>query len=335
MALPKRNVRLTGDTTIVYWADWMPGTSDPIAEGCDPIAALGPNELAEQPTALLTAPWRGTAPHFDDSPCLHVLTLTRVKSRVIVRAPVLTTIGKVADAVQTFFKETRICPRFAGERVRYGVRFLSEATISKEVTSAKVDPKLATQLLLCAIDKYRPYPLSALAAVIRRIRANDNEGVSTRRVALIKAVLERTRRLNSDITIKEFPVSLDEARPESAYQLGRLLALLEWIQADAIDDINATILDRHMGAVMATPSLVLPKLLKLSHHHISKISKSRTGAAVNHSKRLDKIIDRIAAFPARLELAEQGLLLIGYHHERTARFSKKSSTTPTPTEDAQ
>lgn len=330
--LDRRNLLLTLDTTVVYWADWGPEESDPILEN-DPIAALTVQERNMQITRLYSAPWQGSPPGFHDHHTLHVLILTRVKSRVILRAPILSTLGEVARSVGTYFDETDICPRGPNERDHRAVRWLSEATISKEVSSMTVPPEMAAQLFLCAIDDRRPYPKELLAAVLRRVRANDGEGISTRRAGLIKAVLNRYSRLNPTSS-QEFTVSLQEDRPDPPYQLGRLLAVLEQIQAEAINDVNATILDRHLGAVMATPALVYPKLLKLSHHHISKLQKKKPGFAVKLGKLLDSIISHLDSFPPRLEMSEQGSLLIGYHHQRAERF-RSSKNDQSSKEDEQ
>ena len=76
------------------------------------------------------------------------------------------------------------------------------------------------------------YPQSLLPAVLGRIRAEHT--VTYYRAALMKAYLIRNRKL-------EVPVSLDPARTDRPYLLGRLFAVLEKAQEDAVTGANATI----------------------------------------------------------------------------------------------
>ena len=56
-----------------------------------------------------------------------------------------------------------------------------------------------------------------------------------------------------------------------AYVLGRLFAVLEKVQQEAIGDVNASIKDRYFTSACASPASVFPILLRLSQHHIAKV----------------------------------------------------------------
>src|SRR5690606_20783083 len=104
--------------------------------------------------------------------------------------------------------------------------------------SKDISPLLAGPLLRAVLTG-PPYPPMLASAVIARIRAD--RGLSYLRAAVLKAFLNR----NHD---QKIPMSLDFSRPDPAYRLGRLFAVLEKTQEDALPRINATIRDRFYSA---------------------------------------------------------------------------------------
>lgn len=117
-------------------------------------------------------------------------------------------------------------------------------------------------------------------------------------------------------------MSLDESNTSVPYLLGRLFAACEKLQADALNDVNATIRDRYFGAASATPALVFPRLLRLSVHHASKAAESgKTWGEITKSR----IVASLPAepFPRLMRLEEQGLFAVGYYHQRQAFFTKR------------
>ena len=120
-------------------------------------------------------------------------------------------------------------------------------------------------------------------------------------------------------------MSLNSTYDHPAYVLGRLFAVLEKAQQEALGvNINATIKDRYFTSACATPASVFPTLLRLSHHHTSK---------AEYGNRLDRqiqdLLDMLEAkpFPARLSLEEQGVFVLGYYHQRNAFYVKSNATT--------
>ena len=112
-------------------------------------------------------------------------------------------------------------------------------------------------------------------------------------------------------------MALDKNNTNIAYRLGRLFAVLEKAQRDAIPGANATIKDRYYSSASATPSIVFPQLLRLSQHHIQK-------ADYGHSidKMIEEIVSDVQSFPAHLSLDDQGLFAIGYYHQRKNFYTK-------------
>ena len=117
-------------------------------------------------------------------------------------------------------------------------------------------------------------------------------------------------------------MSLNKDRPEIAYQLGRLFAVLEKTQEDSSGStLNATIKHRFFSAASATPAIVFPRLIRMNQHHVGKLPTK--AYQVNAEKRIQEVSERIDSFPSNLNMKEQGLFAIGYYHQRQDFFTKK------------
>ena len=161
------------------------------------------------------------------------------------------------------------------------------------------------------------YPQNLLSAVLERIRAEQN--VTYFRAALLKAYLMRNKQM-------EVSMSLDLNRTDQPYLLGRLFAVLEKAQEEAIPNASATIKDRYLASASATPGLVFHMLLKNSANHISKLKKDaeKKGRAFHFEIMIQDIHDGFSDYPKTLKAEEQGLFMIGYYHQRKTFFTKKT-----------
>lgn len=167
------------------------------------------------------------------------------------------------------------------------------------------------------------YPMSLLSQLVTRIRADGD--INGLRVALMKAVLQRKFRKGF---IKEgVPMSLNKESDNHAYLLGRLFAVLERIQTQALGELNAGIADRYYGSASAVPFSVFPRLLSGAKHHLSRLRKDKGGMAVNLDKDLGEIITSLPEnFPRHLNIDEQGRFAIGYYHQKQSYFAQKETT---------
>jgi len=157
------------------------------------------------------------------------------------------------------------------------------------------------------------YPQNLYQGVVGRIRADHR--VNYLRASILKAVLQRNHK-------KEVPMSIDTERREVSYLLGRLFAVLEKAQLDALGKVNSTIKDRFFSAASATPASVFPRLLRLSQHHIEKAEYGHTS-----DRRIAEIMEHINAFPAHMNLQDQGLFAIAYYQQKNALYRKKETKT--------
>jgi CRISPR-associated protein Csd1 len=114
-------------------------------------------------------------------------------------------------------------------------------------------------------------------------------------------------------------MSLNNSYANPAYVLGRLFAVLEQVQKEAIGEVNAGIKDRYFTSACATPASVFPTLLRLSQHHITKAEYGNAS-----ERRIENLLNLLDAkpFPRRMTLDEQGVFVLGYYHQRNAFFSE-------------
>jgi CRISPR-associated protein Csd1 len=201
-------------------------------------------------------------------------------------------------------------------------------SLAPQGDSEKIPTPLIGQILEAALHG-APYPFSLLQRAVERTRSEIGKDDWTdfdrrdARAALIKAVLNRRKRFFPQTThYKEVSLDMDPNNNSEGYALGRLMAVLERIQQEAINNVNASVVDRYFSGASATPKTVFVRLLKNARHHVTKAKDDETKAGfIFH---LDKLIDELATrfdpkrngFPAHLDLEQQGLFVLGYHQMR-------------------
>lgn len=207
---------------------------------------------------------------------------------------------------------------------------------SKKGKAENISPILAGELA-AAIFNDTPYPTTLLSKVISRFRADGQ--ITGLRVAMVKAVLQRKYR--KGLIKQGVPMGLDKNDENIAYLLGRLFAILETIQYQALGDVNANIVDRYYASASTVPFSVFPRLITGSKYHLARIRKDNPGKAVNLDRDLGTIIEKLnSSFPRRMNIEEQGRFTLGYHHQRQYHFnaakkeSADNSTTITDNHDS-
>ena len=122
-------------------------------------------------------------------------------------------------------------------------------------------------------------------------------------------------------------MALNEQSTNPAYVLGRLFAVLEKVQQEAIGNVNASIKDRYFTSACASPASVFPILLRLSQHHIAKADYGYV-----RDRRIQEIMGLLDVesnpIPTRLTLDEQGVFVMGYYHERKDLWTAKPKNNP-------
>ena len=266
----------------------------------------------------------------DSNDLFYVLGLAPNAARISIRFWVVDTVANLAKKIAQHFEDLRILHGPNEQDYISLFRLLDSTVVKNEKVgeshaqdkSSKVLPNIAGDTMRSILEGL-PYPKTLLQAVIRRIRAGKK--VTYCRAALIKACINRQTRYINPERKEELKVSLDRTNLNVGYRLGRLFAALEKIQEEANPGINATIRDRFYGAASGTPSTVFGNLMRLKNHHLAKLEN--TGRRIYFEKLLAEILDGIdacTAFPAHLNLDDQGRFAVGYYHQMQDFYTKKA-----------
>lgn len=331
-----------GDATVVFWAESNDAREAATAELVfadllDPPADDG--QEAEKVRRVLDDAAHGR-PLRDIDPCLQeatrmfVLGLAPNASRLSIRFWQSDTLAAFARRLSEHESDMRIDPP-AWKTSPSAWRLALTTAPSRDGRSKAEDvsPQLAGEMMR-AILTGRRYPSSMFANVIMRMRTDGD--LSGLRVAICKGTLARARRLGINVHNEETPVSLDKQSPNPGYRLGRLFAVLENAQRNALGgQVNATIRDRYYGAASATPASVFPVLLRNTQNHLGKLRKEKPGLAVNLERDIREIVAGLTDhFPRSLRIEDQGRFAIGYYHQSHARFAKGEASGDSETIDS-
>jgi CRISPR-associated protein Csd1 len=174
-----------------------------------------------------------------------------------------------------------------------------------------------------------------LPHLLRRIHADGR--VDLPRAALLRLILVRSK----DSPEENYMAGLDPDLPSTAYQCGRMFAVLELIQRTALGrEVNTTIADKYLPAATATPPAILTMLRKNATGHMKRLRGSNKGAYHALGTRLDEVLSHLSpdpGIPRTLDLPGQAEFILGYHHQRAADLaaarahgSRQPSGTPDP-----
>jgi CRISPR-associated protein Csd1 len=352
---PNRPIFL-GDTTVVYWAD----ASDKRYASAF-YAFLNPEYRQEQEDETEETKGKGKRKRakeaektlgevaesvrqgkaidlaalregLDENTRFYVLGLASNVSRLAVRFFLTEPFGVFAARIMQHYKDMEIEKEYANQPTYLSpYRILAEC-VSPKVTQRDDEVKKSWSLLggafMRSILTGAPYPEGLYAAMLNRIRHDSDEEkrsvkINYIRAAYIKAHLIRKYRRQGQNPYQEaLQMSLNESYTNPAYVLGRLFAVLEKAQREAIgQNINATIKDRYFTSACAAPASVFPTLLRLSHHWTTKAEYGGVS-----DRKIQDLLNMLDAkpFPSRLTLDEQGVFVLGYYHQRAAFYVKNS-----------
>ena len=316
----KQVVRL-GEDSIVFWTDRACAEESLLGalfDGLDATEQTQDSALLHKVRSLLTAMACGRPVSEDDgidtSVRFFVLGLAPNAARLGVRLWVTDTFGNLLQRFGRWYRDLAIERRYPGEEEHPALWQLLRdlAPLQK---SENIPPLLGGQLLR-SILLGRAWPQSMYTAALQRIHADKN--VTYYRAALIKAHL-------CDTTAKGATMSLDKEEQNKGYRLGRLFAVLEKAQTDALGSVNASLRERYIGAASARPGLVFPQLLKTAQFHVSKRAKQHPGYDIRFSRLVSEIMDGMTVFPPVLSLEDQGRFMLGYYHQNNALYQKKTA----------
>ncbi len=325
----KNRKDISDDTAVVFWLKEKSELSD--LELLD-----APNEAAIQ--ALFDSVTRGkaTATRTVDTDLFYALTISGSAARIAVRDWIETSVENLRKNLAQWFRDVEIGQYDKESKtVKNTFPRLWELVRSVKGKSAnKVQHgRIGVALWRCAVLGMRP-PLWIIGSILNRIRAEQSaqaeEGKFSiwelnlpERISLLRLCLNRKNNQKEGVN---YMATLDEANKNIAYVCGRIFAVLESIQYHASGgNLNAGIRERFFSFASTMPSTAFGRLMKLTQHHLSKISGESPGLAINLDKKLQELMMNIegSRFPVVFSLEDQGSFAIGYYHQRQEDFSIK------------
>jgi CRISPR-associated protein Csd1 len=321
--------RPLGDAAVVFWADTSDTVDEAVAAAAEGFFAAAVEPADDDPAEakklsealdLLAAgrPVREASPRLLPGTRFHVLGLSPNAARLSVRFWLDDTFETIVRRLAAHHAALRMEP--PPWRSPPSVTLLLANTTALLREFKNIPPHLAGEVMRAVLSG-APYPRAWLAAAIIRLRAGDSPARGWH-AAAIRAVLSR---LPSEETP---PVALDPENSSQAYQLGRLFAVLEAAQREALGRVNASIADRYYGAASATPARVFGPLLRGARTHVADANKRGRGLWLNG--RIGQIMTMLdPELPRTLRLEDQGRFAVGYYHERATRAPKPADAAPT------
>lgn len=247
-----------------------------------------------------------------------VLGLSPNAARISIRFWYPTTVGEISRNIEQHFRDLQleIPNNESGFLPLY--RILRSTALQGKLDN--VNPLLAGKIMTSIISG-SDYPRILLSSLLARMKAEQK--INFERTAMIKAILNRKGRSEKFKNYKELKETMDESNTSIAYRLGRLFAVMEKMQQNAINS-DSTIKDRYYTSASTRPASVFPVLFSLSNHHASKLG--------NKSIYLEKLKGEIleplkGSIPKTFSLENQGLFALGYYQQKQELFKKKEDQT--------
>jgi len=291
----------------VFWTA-RPATFSPIRF----LAAPDASEVRQ----LLQAVWTGSeaATTGEDLTACYAMVLGASGGRAAVLSWIDSTIGEAKRCLAQYFALQELVNTDGSAGAPLPVWQLAAATVRDMAKESP--PELVPSSLVQFALTGAPLPMDLLYLAVRRNRAEQS--VTRQRAMLIKLVMGSRDQMARERS--GWMSELDLSNREPAYLCGRLLAVLEAIQARALNNPNATIVDKFYGSASSAPASVFGTLLHGAQAHLSKLRKDERsrGAYLALEQRLEEILEPLQEFPTTLTLQEQGLFALGFYHQRAA-----------------
>ena len=321
LARNSRNRVEIADATTVFWAEagGDPDRADAAEDLFSTLIAAPPTDESEAAAVRDTIErvmagkqLESVRPKVHPDTRFFVLGLAPNAARLSIRFWHEDTIGGMGERLRDHWRDLHLEP-VPWRTPPAAWRLLRETAVQRKPEN--ISPLLGGALMRAILRGGR-YPRSLLSGVLLRIRSDGK--INGLRAAICKACLARDHRLGHET--EDVPVSLNPDEKNPAYRLGRLFALYERVQIDALEKVNTTIRDRFFGSASATPAAVFPVLARTAGHHLSALRKNKGELAGRYEREIDAVFDGLGtSFPRSLRLEDQGRFAIGYHHQRASR----------------
>ena len=172
----------------------------------------------------------------------------------------------------------------------------------------------------------RPLPAFILNTLVRRaildIVDKTSPGISHTQISLIKACLyDKIKSKGYEMTAEQTDCA------DVAYNLGRLWALIEKLQIEALGNRpNASITDKNFTSICSLPSRTIGRLQKNISYYLQLLKKNNYGKSKWLEREIAQVMQQITVLPDKLSVDERGMFLIGYFHKQTSLYAPKAES---------
>ena len=304
-----------GDAAVVFWTDNASGAETTVLSLLDDFPS--PDAAEESLRDKLNAMRKGKLPDpvaQNPHSQFFVLGLAPNAGRAAVRFFHRSTVGAMRDNIRRHYDDLEIAPDGDDHRPVTPRRMLAAVAprVNGKPDPDKLPPNFAAELYQSILNGSQ-YPQTLLAKILQRARAGDK--INRDLAAVAKAFLIRNRQT-------EVPAMLNPNIRDAAYNLGRLLAVVERAQLAAIGKVNRNAAEVYISSLAAAPARVYPRMMATAQRAYLAHEKARW---------LNKLVDEIHAklpdapdekIPATLSQEKRALFLVGYYEQRADLWKK-------------
>lgn len=297
-----------GDLTYVYWMRGEKQISSILSIALAPDKHQSKDDIKD----IIIQAFKGVSIKRNlNNFCL--LTLSANKGRLVVRDYVENSAGHLKERIECFFEAQDV-----GIERYYGIYTLA-ATMYTEATTQM--QKYALKEWLDWLLHGRPLSGRILIPLLKQIQVGGT--MHAHYAAAVKSWLV-SQRGKQDIGRGGRSMTEDKDRNTPAYIMGRLFAVLEKIQQEAINP-QSTIAAKFFGSASTAPRSVMGMLIRNAQHHLVKIRNDKEWRARILDERLAMILGKVNEYPTILDLSGQAEFALGYYHEKQYLFTSKKT----------
>lgn len=329
LSSPEHHIYLgnESDLTAIFWTD---SNDDQYLDILNALFGSADKVSAEESDAIIKGfltnlisgkPVDYEAVKLNENEPFHILVLSGNSGRICVHSFLNSTFGRVLEDLSAHFSRIQMVKPSYEKSSAVSMYRLLLSSVNQAESKGLFRSGLVSRFLESIINDTN-YPDDLFQNILHRIQIFSKEQKSAEWTwaSFIRAYLIKNK------NEKETPMALDMNSDSQAYNLGRLFAVLEWLQEESAGGKpNTTIRDRYFASASSSPASVFPVLLRLAGNHFSSAAlKEKKGRAVFFDKQIGEIMDKLgSSLPPTLSTADQGSFYLGYYQQKQKRYERK------------
>ncbi|MFH9940344.1 type I-C CRISPR-associated protein Cas8c/Csd1 [Streptomyces murinus] len=309
------NSRRFRDDGVMVW--WTRQAGDDSAMALLFGNAPDPADVAHLIDSINNRPTPHAGERVDDDE-FHALTLGLNNARLVVRDWIDIPLTGLKATVAAWYQDHGVYDGWTGT-TRYVPLWLLALCCGRaqdgRYAKDSAPHGLEAELVHSALHRTPP-PARTLPLLLQRIHADQQ--IDTARIALLRLILNRSSNPKDHVM-----PTLDDTCREPSYLCGRLFFVLEDIQSTALPNLNTTLRDKYFRTAATAPGTTLTNLHVDATAHLKRLRRDNKKAAASLERRLGELFAMVSDdIPRHLTPVQQGRFVIGYEHERAAKWDR-------------